>query len=233
MGNTNDAMMEQISNRGNGLYGFVDNSMEAERQMRYQLAGNLITVAKDVKIQVEFNPQRVASYRLIGYENRKLANEDFANDQKDAGEIGAGHRVTALYEIVPVTTSGSNDANKRLRYAPPQPAAPVQAALPVNNLKEEMLTVSLRYKQPQGDTSKLLEFPFKDAPEGIGNNDRDFQWAALMAQFSMLLRNSRHKGQATWSDLIQRAERAAGVASDYARQECLLMMRTAARLQPQ
>ncbi len=171
MGNTNDAMMEQIANRGNGVYGMVDSRREARRQMVKQLAGNLMTVAKDVKLQVEFNPERVASYRLIGYENRALANADFANDKKDAGDIGAGHRVTALYEIVPVGAARVQPAPQtELRYqkrkplageiplgptATDDPAKP-EAAKPDPVFSNELLTVSLRYKQ-QGRVEQAVE----------------------------------------------------------------------------
>ena len=227
MGNTNDAMMEQISDKGNGVYGFVDSRREAQRQMVKQLAGNLMTVAKDVKIQVEFNPERVASYRLIGYENRKLANEDFANDKKDAGEIGAGHRVTALYEIEPIGAAKVQPA-EGLRYqkrktevaAEPKDAADAEGS-------NELLAVSLRYKQPEGDTSKLLTFPLVDADKPFGEVDQDFKWAAAVAQFAMLLRNSTHKGNTSWTGLLESAE---SLATDESRRECVNMIRMAAGL---
>jgi Ca-activated chloride channel family protein len=236
MGNTNDAMMEQISNRGNGVYAFVDSRREAHRQMVQQLAGNLMTVAKDVKIQVEFNPQQVQAYRLIGYENRIMAAEDFNNDKKDAGEIGAGHRVTALYEIVP--PEAGDDAGRgrveELRYQPrPEvvaPASPPVAAAHQN----ELLAVKLRYKQPEGDTSQLLTFPLAvpdaDHDLAFAAADRDLQWAAVVAEFGMLLRGSQYRGNATWSSLVERAIEAAGVSPDASRQECLEMMRRAAAL---
>jgi Ca-activated chloride channel homolog len=155
MGNSNDAMMEQISNKGNGVYGFVDSRREAQRQMVKQLAGNIMTVAKDVKIQVEFNPVHVASYRLIGYENRVMAAEDFNNDKKDAGEIGAGHRVTALYEIEPVAVAPKQPAlppTDELRYQKKQQVATEPPAVAENDeTSGELLAVKLRYKQPEGD----------------------------------------------------------------------------------
>jgi Ca-activated chloride channel homolog len=227
MGNTNDTMMEQISNKGNGVYGFVDSRREAQRQMIKQLAGNLMTVAKDVKIQVEFNPERVASYRLIGYENRKLANEDFANDKKDAGEIGAGHRVTALYEIEPIGAARVQPA-EGLRY---QKRKAEVAAEPEDNAdvesSHELLAVSLRYKQPEGDTSKLLTFPLIDSNKPFGEADQDFKWAASVAQFAMLLRNSTHKGSTSWSGLLETVE---SLATDESRRECVNMIRIAAGL---
>ena len=227
MGNTNDAMMEQISNKGNGVYGFVDSRREAQRQMIKQLAGNLMTVAKDVKIQVEFNPERVASYRLIGYENRKLENQDFANDKKDAGEIGAGHRVTALYELEPIGAAKVQPA-EGLRYQKRKSkVAAEQTAKPNDETNHELLTVSLRYKQPEGDTSKLLAFPLMDTNKPFAEVDQDFKWAASVAQFAMLLRNSAHKGSASWSGLIETAE---SLATDESRRECVNMIRAAAGL---
>lgn len=235
MGNTNDAMMEQISNKGNGVYSIVDSRREAQRQMVQQLAGNLMTVAKDVKIQVEFNPRRVAAYRLIGYENRKLNHEDFANDKKDAGEIGAGHRVTALYEIVPVGGRQTDKpAGEELRYGKKKNQATEQHVAPENNdvdsLNRELLAVKLRYKQPEGDTSRLLTFPLQDRAVDFEQADRDFRWAAAVAQFGMLLRHSQYKGNATWENLMELAEQAAGVQPDAARQECLTLMRIAGGL---
>jgi len=225
MGNTNDAMMEQISNKGNGVYGFVDSRREAQRQMIKQLAGNLMTVAKDVKIQVEFNPERVASYRLIGYENRKLANEDFANDKKDAGEIGVGHRVTALYEIEPIGAAKVQPA-EGLRYQKRKTEVAAELPAKVNDKgNNELLAVSLRYKQPEGDTSKLLTFPLVDANKPFAEADQDFKWAASVAQFAMLLRNSTHKGNTSWSGLIETAE---SLATDESRRECVDMIRAAA-----
>lgn len=227
MGNTNDAMMEQISDKGNGVYGFVDSRREAQRQMIKQLAGNLMTVAKDVKIQVEFNPERVASYRLIGYENRKLANEDFANDKKDAGEIGAGHRVTALYEIEPIGAAKVQPA-EGLRYQKRKSEVAAEPKAAANEEgSNELLAVSLRYKQPEGDTSKLLTFPLVDSNKPFAEADQDFKWAASVAQFAMLLRNSTHKGSTSWSGLLETAE---PLATDESRRECVSMIRMAAGL---
>ncbi|HBE70747.1 MAG TPA: VWA domain-containing protein, partial [Planctomycetaceae bacterium] len=244
-GNTNDAMMEQISNNGNGVYGFVDNQREAHRQMVSQLAGNLVTVAKDVKIQVEFNPTQVAAYRLLGYDNRVMANEDFNNDAKDAGEIGAGHRVTAMYEIVPVgvASSATRPVVDPLRYQPAtdavedsavssdvEPSAQRPVGAPASEVAGELLAVKLRYKQPEGTESKLLLFPLEDKASEFEQADRDFRWAASMVQFGMLLRNSRFKGQSTWEQLIEQAQSAAGIAPGPDYTEALSMIRTAQRL---
>lgn len=236
-GNTNDAMMEQIADRGNGLYGFVDSRREAQRQMVKQLVGNLMTVAKDVKVQVEFNPNKVRSYRLIGYENRKLATEDFNNDKKDAGEIGAGHRVTALYELVPVAEKTQESplidglryqANKRPELVAPvrQRDGAVSNELP-GEVSNELLAVKLRYKQPEGSESQLLTFPLEDKSVPYAEIDKDFRWAAAMAEFGMLLRRSPHKGQSTWSTLVERARGALGTPVDTSRAETLEMINVA------
>ncbi len=233
MGNTNDAMMEQISNRGNGVYGFVDTWREAKRQMVQQLAGNLLTIAKDVKIQVDFNPQRIKAYRLLGYENRVMAAADFNNDKKDAGEIGAGHCVTALYEIVPVGIQSEVErpAIDRSRYElAPAPAQAAEDPLPNQPaFANEWLAVKLRYKQPEGDVSQLAVFPLKDDPTRFDEADHDFRWAASVAEFAMLLRGSQYAGNASWSGLLQQATAAAGTQPDPLREECLQMIRRAAQ----
>ncbi len=258
-GNTNDAMMEQISNRGNGVYAFVDSWREAKRQMVQQVVGNLMTVAKDVKLQVEFNPQKVKAYRLLGYENRVMAAQDFNDDQKDAGEIGAGHRVTALYEVIPLASRsmvGSAPIDE-LRYQPnkvlgsnanqdnskevPVDSATITAEVG-SDLSEvdeagipnhELLAVKLRYKQPEGESSQLRVFPLLDESTSFAESDADFRWAASMAEFGMLLRGSRFSGQASWSELLERAHAAAGEHPDPLREECLQMMRRAAQLKGQ
>lgn len=225
IGNTNDSMMEKITNRGNGMYGFVDNITEARRMMVEQLAGSLITVAKDVKIQVEFNPLKVASYRLIGYENRVLAAQDFNNDKKDAGEIGAGHNVTALYEIVPTEVEEKPEipAVDRSRYRSEK------EMLPAAN-SDELLVVKLRYKQPEGDTSSLLEFPLVDTKKQIKDCDSDFLWAASVAQFGMMLRGSKFQGVSSWDALIETADAVVREGTDPYRAEAVELMRAARKL---
>lgn len=226
MGNTNDSMMEQITNRGNGLYGFVDSELEARRMMVEQLAGSLITVAKDVKIQVEFNPLQVSGYRLIGYENRMLATQDFSNDKKDAGEIGAGHCVTALYEIIP--------AGKPVESIPTvdKPRYQVLGTLSEAAQSNELLIVKLRYKQPEADVSSLLEFPLQKTEGKIQSADTDFQWAAAIAQFGMLLRDSKFKGNTTWDGLLEVATSLAQESKDTYRLQAVEMMQAAKQLQP-
>jgi len=233
-GNYNDSMMEKISNRGNGIYGMIDSEMEARRMMVEQLQGTLVTVAKDVKIQVDFNPSQVASYRLIGYEDRRLAAKDFDNDQKDAGEIGAGHRVTALYEIAMV--GGSNNPvppedGETSKYAkkPTVDSTPIPSAPQATDLADEILTLKVRYKEPEGTVSAKQEFVLKKADQNSGTEiDRDLQWASAVAEFGLLLRQSNMAPHADWGNMIERAAVSAG--GDAYRLECVQMMRKAAWL---
>jgi Ca-activated chloride channel homolog len=189
------------------------------------MTGTLVTVAKDVKIQMDFNPSLVRAYRLIGYEDRKLSNADFNNDKKDAGDIGAGHCVTALYEIVPTplvapNTTASDSESKYTK--PPVTSVPAVDA-------SEWLTLKIRYKKPEGSESTKLEFVLKNPLEdSVANADRDFQWAASVAEFGLLLRNSRMAPDANWSRMIERAKQFAG--SDEYRIECIELMRNAGRM---
>ncbi|MCF7959269.1 MAG: von Willebrand factor type A domain-containing protein [Pirellula sp.] len=234
MGNYNDTMMEKISNQGNGIYGMIDNEIEARRMMVEQLAGTLVTVAKDVKIQVDFNPNKVAGYRLIGYEDRRLANKDFDNDQKDAGEIGAGHRVTALYEVIPAgksidaTPRNDGEASKYQQKpkAEPKPVDPVVGS----EFASELLTLKVRYKQPEGSVSTKQEFVLNesDRDEQPQVVDRDIQWATAVAEFGLLLRQSKMAPNADWSRMLERAEMA--TQGDAYRLECVQMMRKARSL---
>ena len=203
-GNLNDAMMETISNKGNGNYAYIDGITEAQKVLVQQMAGTLVTIAKDVKIQVEFNPTQVEAYRLIGYENRILAAEDFNDDKKDAGEIGAGHTVTALYELVPAGGKVELPDVDPLRYQ----AAPTENQN--EEVADELLTLKLRYKQPDGDTSQLLEFPTTDADISFSKATPDFQFAAAVASFGMLLRGSAHQGISTYDAVQEIAESAKG-----------------------
>ncbi len=213
-GNLKDRTMETLADKGNGNYAYIDSLGEARKVLVEQMNATLITIAKDVKIQVEFNPAQVASYRLLGYENRILAKEDFNNDRKDAGEIGAGHTVTALYEVVPVgaqlLTSAGRPMVDSLKYGPkpvtpmPAPAAPAapQEGAAAPGLSTELLTVKLRYKQPSADSSELIEVPVTDKKQKLSESPRDFQFAASVAGFGMLLRNSPHAGELSW-DMVR------------------------------
>jgi len=192
-GNLQDAKMEALADHGNGNYGYIDSMVEARKVLVSELGGTLLTVAKDVKIQVEFNPAAVRGYRLLGYENRMLEAEDFADDRKDAGEIGAGHSVTALYEVVPVGAETDTEIREpgELRYQ----VRPGQEDLSSGAGTDELAFVKLRYKEPDGEVSKLLTYPVEDGPGGMDTNTR---FASAVAAFGMLLRDSPHRGDATF-----------------------------------
>ena len=181
-GNLNDAMMETISNHGNGNYFYIDSFKEARKVFTTDLDKNLFTIAKDVKIQIEFNPAFVAEYRLIGYENRVMKKEDFNNDKKDAGEIGCGHTVTYLYEIVPGNGTSRSSVDP-LKY---QKTKPKPIIKPINS--KEMFTLKLRYKKPEEETSRLLEFPVRYKTIATKSPGKNFNMAAASAAFAMRLR---------------------------------------------
>lgn len=225
MGNHNDAMLEQISGKGNGNYAFIDTEAEARKVLVEQMAGTLVTIAKDVKIQVEFNPRQVSAYRLIGYENRILAAQDFNDDKKDAGEIGAGHTVTALYEIVPA--GAASDVRP-----PPVDDLRYQRKGEPNETAQsgELLTLKIRYKQPDGDTSTKLEFPARDEGQRFGQASQDFRFAAAVASFGMLLRDSQYKGNATYAGVLETATEAASGDTTGYREEFLRMVARAKEL---
>ena len=201
-GNLKDAKMEQLADKGNGHYAYVDNVLEARKVLVQELGATLLTIAKDVKLQVEFNPEAVQAYRLIGYENRILADEDFNDDAKDAGDMGAGHSVTALYELVPVGAEldvkvGTVDP---LKY---QPTRTGRAA----SGQEDWFTVKVRYKAPESSASRLLERVVSSEARSPSENLR---WAAAVAGVGMLLRDSEHKGRATWPAMLSLARGARG-----------------------
>jgi len=206
-GNYADSTLEKLADKGNGNYAYIDNEKEAEKVLVKQATGTLVTIAKDVKIQLEFNPREVAAFRLIGYENRMLAHADFNDDKKDAGEIGAGHTVTALYEIVPAGAAVPGAAVDGLKYQ--KPTAPSPSAQ-----SGELLTVKLRYKDPDGDKSRLLEVPVRDSDTRLSAASTDFRFAAAVASFGMILRDSPHKGASTYTTARQLAEGALGDGPD-------------------
>lgn len=228
MGNHNDAMLEQISGRGNGNYAYIDTPSEAHKVLVEQTSGTLVTIAKDVKLQIEFNPQQVSSYRLIGYENRVLAKEDFNDDKKDAGEIGAGHSVTALYELVPAGVEA--DAAKPLVDDLKYQSRPELTAAANSN---ELMTLKLRYKQPDGDTSSLVEFPVIDDDLQFENSDSNVQFAAAVAGFGMQLRRSEYAGSWTLADVIEVAQAAKGEDLNGLRTEFVQLAQIASRLMGQ
>lgn len=201
-GNYNDSMMEKLSNKGNGNYAYIDSENEAKKALGEQIAGTLYTIAKDVKIQVEFNPAKVAGYRLIGYENRMLADRDFNDDKKDAGEIGAGHSVTALYEIVPAGQKVENPGVDELKYSKTEPTD--------TRFNNELMTVKLRYKEPKESSSKLLSIGILDKNNSIENATDNLRFASAVAQFGLILRDSRYKGNANFNSVLSLAQNSRG-----------------------
>ncbi len=195
MGNLKDATLEQLADKGNGNYAYIDSLQEAQKVLVAEAGGTLVTIAKDVKLQLEFNPRHVAAFRLIGYENRVLQHEDFNNDQKDAGEIGAGHSVTALYELVPAgATLPDMPAVNPLRYQ--RPTEP-------DGRSDEWLTVKLRYKQPEADTSVPFDMPVR--PRSGERMSANLAFASSVAAFGMLLRESEYRGAASFAMVRQLA----------------------------
>ena len=199
--NYRDSVLEMLADKGDGNYSYLDTAKEANKVFKSELTGTLVTIAKDVKVQVEFDPSRVASYRQIGYENRALENKDFTDDTKDAGELGAGHSVTALYEIVPK-----------------------------GNVTGEIAKLRLRYKEPKGETSKLMESRIVDNGTSAYAASADMQFASAIAEFGMLLRNSPHKGTATFADVASLARAARGADLEGYREELLRMVDTSRAL---
>ncbi len=211
-GNLQDRTMETLADKGNGNYAYVDSLGEARKVLVEQMNGTLVTVAKDVKIQIEFNPAVVRQYRLIGYENRLLAKEDFNDDTKDAGEIGAGHNVTALYELVPASLPPGEPARPlvdALRYQRQIASPPALAATPAA-ASGEAITVKLRYKEPDGGTSRLLEVPVRDTGADLRAAGGELQFSAAVAGFGLLLRGSSYAGQLTWEQVRELALKGKG-----------------------
>jgi Ca-activated chloride channel family protein len=223
-GNLKDSTMEKLADKGNGNYSYIDSFTEGRKVLVEQMGGTLFTIAKDVKIQVEFNPARVAGYRLIGYENRLLAKEDFNNDKKDAGEIGAGHSVTALYEVVPAGKSvpGENSVDPLKYQAPPPQEA---------GASDDLLTLKLRYKAPDSDSSKLIESPLKATdPKEFEAATPDFQFAAAVAAFGMKLRGTPGADDIAWRDIQAAAKRSLGEDPGSYRAEFLTLVEKAKHL---
>ncbi|MBI2421489.1 MAG: VWA domain-containing protein [Candidatus Hydrogenedentes bacterium] len=219
MGNLKDHMLEQLADKGNGNYAYIDSIKEARRVLVEQASGTLVTVAKDVKYQLEFNPAKVAAYRLIGYENRMLAAQDFNDDTKDAGEVGAGHTVTALYELVPAGQAIPGAVDD-LKYQSSPSAESTEST--------EFMTVKVRYKQPDGQESVKFEVPVNSALPDLGATSPDFRFSAGVAAFGMCLRESTYKGSATLDMAHELA--ATGVQSDEDRKEFLDLVVTARTL---
>jgi Ca-activated chloride channel family protein len=197
-GNVKDSTMEKLANKGNGNYAYLDSVQEARRVLIAEGGATLVTVAKDVKIQVEFNPAKVAAYRLIGYENRMLAREDFKDDKKDAGEIGAGHTVTAIYELIPPGVDVPGPDVDPLKYQ--------QEVRPAGASKSgELMNVKLRFKQPDGETSREAVYPVTD--RNSSSLTANLGFASAVTQFAMLLRKSEFKGRTSWPSTLELARR--------------------------
>ena len=221
MGNLKDATMELLADKGNGNYAYIDSHQEAEKVLVREVGATLVTIAKDVKIQVEFNPAKVSAYRLIGYENRILAAEDFNDDKKDAGELGAGHTVTALYEVVPVGVELDTGSVDPLRYQQARPPGPAAQS-------NELLTVKLRYKNPDAWVSTRLEHQLYDSPHGVESESVKF--SAAVAAFGMLLRDSEFKGDASFDMVLELARESRGDDPYGDRAEFLKLVGTAKTL---
>jgi Ca-activated chloride channel family protein len=214
-GNLKDSMMVKLADKGNGHYAYIDDLKEAKKVLVEEIAGTLITIAKDVKVQVEFNPKYISAYRLVGYEKRALRNQEFSDDKVDAGEIGAGHTVTVLYEVV---------KSEPLKYQSKKAPAPTAST--------DGLTVKLRYKQPEGKVSELIEVPMKYEERNFTESSSDFQFACSVASFGMLLRESEHKATTSFkaiADLAEKHTKLKGISNPY-RQEFVELVKKASRL---
>jgi Ca-activated chloride channel family protein len=219
-GNYKDSKMEQLADKGNGNYAYLDSIREANRVLVSEMAGTLLTIAKDVKIQIEFNPAKVAAYRLIGYENRLLANEDFEDDTKDAGELGAGTAVTFLYEIIPAGADEALRPTPELKYQDTEVSEDAQQS-------DELLTLKLRYKRPDEEESILMVQPVLDEALPLDQTSDNFRFSAAVAEFGMLLRDSAFKGDATYEQVRELARSAMGEDETGYRLEFLQLLETA------
>jgi Ca-activated chloride channel family protein len=203
MGNYKDSRMEQLADKGNGNYHYIDGILEAKKVLVQEISATLFTIAKDVKIQVEFNPARVKAYRLIGYVNRLLEDEDFEDDTKDAGELGAGHTVTALYEIIPAGSKETLPGNPKLKYMEMRVKSRAGGS-------KEVMTVKLRYKHPKGRRSKLIARSVRDRDISLRGTTDNFRFSAAVAQFGMLLRDSEFRGDSSFDNVLKLARGAKG-----------------------
>lgn len=219
MGNYKDSKMEILANKGNGNYAYIDNITEARKVLVNEFGGTLFTIAKDVKLQIEFNPAKVKAYRLIGYENRLLKNEDFNNDKKDAGELGSGHTVTALYEIIPVGVESEFFKIDELKYQN-------TTIDPKAEKTKELMTIKFRYKEPNGEESKLIVHPLQDSNITLAKTSENFRWSASVAAFGMLLRESEYIRNYTYDEVVQMAQSAKGIDKEGYRIEFINMVKS-------
>lgn len=213
-GNLQDAKMQKLADKGNGNYAYIDSLLEAKKVLVKEMGATLIAIAKDVKIQVEFNPAKVQAYRLIGYEKRLLENKDFKDDKKDAGELGVGHAVTALYEIIP---AGVQSDVKLIDYQQ-------KAGESVANLSDNLMQVKLRYKAPNGTNSQMLAYPVIDRGIKLENASTNFKFSAAVAEFGMLLRDSQYKGKGSFDDVLKLASQSQGTDLDGYRAEFIRLV---------
>ena len=223
--NFKDSLLVKLADRGHGNYAFIDGLNEARKVLVEQMGSTLMTVAKDVKIQIEFNPAQVTAYRLIGYEHRVLGAQDFNNDQKDAGDMGSGHTVTALFEVVPRGVEINVPGVEPLRYQQ-QPQPPTRDAQP----SKEMLNLKIRYKDPEGSESRLLSVPLIDRGRSFANASADFRFAAAVAGFGMILRDSPYKGSASLDWVIATAVSSRGADKNGYRQEFIGLAQRASQI---
>lgn len=222
-GNYQDGKMQQLADKGNGNHYYIDGLQEAKKVLVNEFSGTLFTIAKDVKIQVEFNPAKVQAYRLIGYENRMLNQEDFNDDKKDAGEIGAGHTVTALYEVIPVYVK-----NEFIKKGSPRKYR--KAGDISNSNPDELFKVKLRYKRPGEEQSRKVTISVPDNDQGWYNASDNFRLAAAVAEFGMLLRNSDYKSKASYEQVLAIAKTAQGIDGDGYRAEFTDLIKAAKKL---
>ena len=224
-GNLKDSTMEQLADRGNGNYAYLDTINEARKALVEQAGGTLIAIAKDVKLQLEFNPRQAAAYRLIGYENRLLRSEDFNDDRKDAGDIGAGHTVTAFYELAPIDEERAGGAVDELKYQ--RPGESTDAAN-----SGELATLKLRYKEPGGEQSRSMSLAVADSRRAFAEASEDFRFAAAVAAFGLVLRSSPHKGDADLAAIEAWAAASRGADEHGYRAEFVRLVQWAAELAP-
>jgi Ca-activated chloride channel family protein len=215
-GNYKDSKMEKLADKGNGNYAYIDDILEAKKVLVNEMGGTLVTIAKDVKIQIEFNPKHVKGYRLIGYENRMLAKEDFNDDRKDAGELGAGHTVTALYELIPMGADLTVPVADSLKYQKTQVVD-----------SDELMTVKLRYKNPDEDESRLIKRAVAVNDVYTMTNSGNLAFASAVAEFGMLLRDSQYKGSANFEDVLERAKAFKGADDEGYRAEFIRLVEKA------
>lgn len=225
MGNYKDSKMQLLADKGNGNHAYIDGMSEAKKVLVNEFGGTLFTIAKDVKLQLEFNPAKVQGYRLVGYENRMLQKEDFNDDKKDAGELGSGHTVTAIYEIIPAgVKSDYLEKVDPLKYQRKDIAA--------KNVSHngELMTVKFRYKAPDGDKSLLIEHPVLDKGVPFAQTSENFRFAISVAEFGMLLRNSEFRGSASFDHVFKTAKAAKGTDAEGYRKEFISLVRKASAL---